>query len=113
MSPWIRSIIAPGELSRKNRLSSVRICASSCVCMVVDTASEIVVSKARLATSVTARSRKMPKIAAPTHQIAPGCLPMKTRSNSGFSIQLISARVDPSSVIRKKASAILPQCWRR
>lgn len=113
VSPWMRSIMAPGELSRKKRWSSVRICARSRVCISVDTDSEMRVSSARLAISVTARSRNTPKIAMPTHQIAPCCLPTKTRSNSGFSIQLIRARVDPSTVISAKASAIPPRCGRR
>ena len=113
VSPWIRSIMAPGEFCWKNRPSSVITWASRSRCMVVEMPSEIRDNSDRLATRATERSRKIPMIAPPTHQIAPVSLPTKTRSNSGFSIQEIRASVDPSAVIRRKAPAMLRRWTRR
>ena len=113
VSPWMRSIIAPGGFAWKNRPSSVMTWASRSRCMPVEIPSEMRDSSDRLAISVTARSRKIPMIALPTHQIAPASLPTKTRSNKGFSIQEISASVDPSSVISANAPAMLARWMRR
>ena len=60
-------------------------------------------------TEVTARIRNSAKMLPPTHHMALLSPATKTRSNSGFSIQLSTPRVEPSTTMKNSATLIRGQ----